>query len=252
MAAAQTAAAAIAQKRIDWWAAGNPITTTQTMGSVEAGWITAGSWYWDIQRINRTTQDILSARPYYIQPNSKVKSHPDWPTYQTEFARYLGERSPVAKFGSPVNEQSNSSYTSNEFSGAASEGWGGGFKQMERLSITYITGLLRNGLARTLTSPDPVTGLSSFGGQILSTLEIMYTAKVIAKIASRGAEDSIVGVVAGKFGVTGAISAALELFEELFAAMLFTIGPLALFLTFYLPAIPMILWVMGLPAGSCC
>lgn len=241
MAAAQTASSAIAQKRINWWASGNPVTSTQTIGSIEAGWITAGSWYWDIQRINRTTQDILAARPFYTGPTAAVTAHPDWQTYQQEFKRYLGERAPVATFGSPVNEQSNSSYTSNQFPGADD----GIFKEFKRYSITVISGKLRDGLATTLTSPDPVTSLSSFGSVIINILEGMYIVQSGAKIALATAEANWAAKLANSTGAVGFLQGVFDVFHELFMALVFSLGPLALFLTFYLPAIPMILWVMG-------
>lgn len=221
----------VAAARVGKWANGNPDQVGSAIGARDAGWISAGAWYWDIQRINAETQKMVKEglKPQIDGLNATVQEHDDFPLIAEAFETYRNSRTVIDTYtGAPVNVMETSSYSD------------------ENISLGMMSGPINFALHRAMAHPDPVSGLADLGRVIIGTVEIAYLASYAVAstttAARRGGE-----AVPFNIGV-----AALSLLESgakgilsiiVFAGLLLL--PIAMMLAFYLPATPLVIWLLG-------
>lgn len=229
--AVQAAVSGMADLKLNNWANGNPSASGSTMGARDAGWISVGAWYWDIQRLNAENQKMLSIKPIYTGFNDQVLQHPDFSMFETAIASYRDKMLVPNWDGTPVNALERSSYSDHN------------------LGLSVVLATAEKGLNLALTDPDPVSGLANFGHTIITTFETAYVVlkglEIVAQTADDGAEA--LGGLSG--GAARLVSSPLFQLAEGATSLLIFAGflliPLAIMLSFYLPATPMILWIMG-------
>jgi conjugal transfer/type IV secretion protein DotA/TraY len=103
-----------------------------------------------------------------------------------------------------------------------------------------------------LSEPDPVAGLANVGHTIIGTFEITVAAAFLTDLAACVADDTSEAVGGLIGGATRPVTSTLcrvtnkSLWALVGAGLLLV--PIALMLAFYLPAMPLILWIMGVAA----
>ncbi|WP_331353035.1 DotA/TraY family protein [Cellvibrio sp. UBA7671] len=231
MKAVNDAMSAIATTRLNKWDGGNPDTALTTLGARDAGWLTAGAWYWDFQRINAETQKMVSVKPELTGPTSDVMDNSDYQNFINTLSNYRVNMNVPDSNGNIVTALERSSYADDN----------------SGLKIVLYT--IQRALDIALADPDPLSGMANIGHSIITGFEVAYFAALPARGAARTADDVAEGVGGLAGGARTVTSPILFLLEEasklfLFAALLLL--PLALMLAFYLPATPIILWIMGI------
>tara|TARA_R110002072_G_scaffold303138_2_gene495475 strand:- start:11890 stop:14175 length:2286 start_codon:yes stop_codon:yes gene_type:complete len=229
--AVNEAMSAIATIRINKWAGGNPETAGTTVGARDAGWISVGAWYWDFQRINAETQAMVNVKPELSGPTEEALEHDDYKMFESSLNNYLSSMLIMDQYGNTVNALERSSY--------AEEDW----------SLNMVLKGTKTIMDLALTNPDPVSGMANIGHGIITLVEIGYLASLPVYIATNTGKD----VADATGGFTG--GAAMAIFStahsiitegrnQLFLAGILLL-PIAIMLAFYLPATPLILWIMG-------
>ncbi len=229
--AVNDALSAIATKRITRFANGNPDTANSTIGARDAGWISVGAWYWDLQRINAETQKMVTIKPALKKPTSNAIENDDYASFMNELDTYRNNMLVTDSNGNTVNAMERSSYSD------------------ENLSLSVVMATIEKSLDIVLSEPDPLQGLSNLGHSIIGAVEIAYLIAKPIKNVAQAADDSAEAVG----GLTGGsarllTSIALSTIQDgldLLKLVGLLLIPLALMLAFYLPATPMILWIMG-------
>lgn len=229
--AVNDALSAIATKRINKWDGGDPDVSGSSVGARDAGWVSVGAWYWDLQRINAETQRMVSVKPEVDGPTSRATKHEDYGKYVAAFERYTQNMMVKDEYGNTVTAMERSSYSEDNY------------------FLDIVLDGVQGAMDIALTNPDPVSGMANIGHTIIDIIEFGYLSSLTVYIPTK------TGLDASKTlgGVPGSISAAVlstasSLIKEvrgliIVAAMLLI--PLALMLAFYLPATPLILWIMG-------
>lgn len=229
--AVNEAMSAIATIRINKWAGGNPDVAGTTVGARDAGWITIGAWYWDFQRINAETQEMVNVKPELTGPTDDATENDDYPMFQSALESYTSKMLVVDQYGNTVAAMERSSYSD--------EDW----------SLNKVLNLTQGAIDLALTNPDPVSGMANVGHTLITAVEIGYLASIPVYVAADTASD----VADATGGFTGGAAMAiaspiLSLIEEgrtLLVIAGILLLPIAIMLAFYLPATPMILWIMG-------
>ncbi len=225
------ALSAISTRRINRFANGNPETANSPLGARDAGWISVGAWYWDLQRINSETQKMVTVKPELTAPTDRAIANDDYSHFMAELDVYRQNMSVTDGNGNVVNALERSSYADNNFG----------------LSIVIAT--IEKSLDAVLAEPDPLAGLANLGHSIIGTFEAAILVAAPVKALAKTADDTAEAVGGLTGGSARAItSVAFQLADGalnvvFFAALLLV--PLALMLAFYLPVTPLILWVMG-------
>lgn len=229
--AVNEAMSAIATIRINKWAGGNPDAAGTTVGSRDAGWITVGAWYWDFQRINAETQAMVNVKPELSGPTEDAQENDDYAMFESALNSYLAKMMVKDQYGNTVTALERSSY--------AEDDW----------SLGYVLNGTKSIMDLALTNPDPVSGMANIGHGIIAAVEIGYLASLPVYIAANTGKD-VADATGGFTG--GAAMAVLSTAHSIISEgrnLLFLAGvlllPIAIMLAFYLPATPMILWIMG-------
>ncbi len=229
--AATAAMSSVATERMNRWGGGDPHADGYQSGVRELGWISLGAWYWDFQRINMETQKFVSINPVWTGPNEQAREHPEFGLIETAFNSYRDQRLVTDKFGQSIPAIQNSSY------GKSSR------------SLNVVLSMVRTAMESALATPDPVSGMANIGHAILWSLEAGYLASRPVEVAAIAAQEEVKAGLASKipggvFALTVArevVSDAMNFFKLAGVLLL----PLALMLAFYLPATPLIIWMMG-------
>lgn len=229
--AVNDAMSAIATIRINKWDGGNPDAAGTTVGARDAGWITVGAWYWDFQRINAETQAMVNVKPQMEGPTEDAQENDDYSTFESALNSYLSKMQVQDQYGNTVTALERSSY--------AEDDW----------SLDKVLSLTKASIDLAMTNPDPVSGMANVGHSLITAVEIGYLASIPVYIAADTASD----VADATGGFTGGAAMAiaspiLSLIEEgrtLLVIAGILLLPIAIMLAFYLPATPMILWIMG-------
>jgi len=229
--AVEEAMSAIATARINKWAGDDTDVAGTTMSASDAGWISAGAWYWEFQRVNSETQQMVNVKPELAPPTSDAKENSDYAMFESALVQYVENMLVQDEFGNTVSLMARSSY--------AEDDW----------SLNKILDMTKVSIDFALTNPDPVSGMANIGHTMINAVEIGYLASLPVYIVA----DTAVDVADATGGFTGGgvmliASPILSLIEEgrtllVIAGML--LMPIAIMLAFYLPATPMILWIMG-------
>lgn len=233
--AIQDALSEIATARIGKWASGNPQNAGTSVGSRDAGWITVGAWYWDLQRVNAETQKMVSVKADLAGPTEAVIEHNDYATFTNGLKTYQ-EKMIVTDpaTGVAVNAMERSTYSD------------------DNVGLEFVMNRVESVLNFALSEPDPVAGLANVGHTIISTFEITIAAAFLSDLAACVADDTseavggLIGGAARPVTSTLCRIANKSLWALVGAGLLLV--PIALMLAFYLPATPMILWIMGVAA----
>ncbi len=213
--------------------------------AVSAGWATAGSYYFSIAKINDRRRNAIQASAMAIDPNLDVISAHATQDFDRIMAGYHGY---IRK-----SQQRNSTSAISETAQVADD--------------SYVLGLLRKifsfvfaenifaGITTGLTENDPVATIIDYGHTLISgtvTGFVTYFAAAGTVGTAKGWSDSLVGQVAG-IATAGTKSAFLGAAESVFKAaspmiiiMLIALFVFAFTIAYYLPALPMILWISGL------
>jgi conjugal transfer/type IV secretion protein DotA/TraY len=225
----------IATARISKWAGGNPENAGTSIGSRDAGWITVGAWYWDLQRVNAETQKMVSVHADLAGPTEQVIAHNDYSQFIDALEAYKQKMlitDPVT--GVAVNALERSTYSD------------------DNAGLEFVMNRVESVLNFALSEPDPVAGLANVGHVIIGTFEITIGAAFLTDLAA-GVADDTSEAVGGLIG--GAARPGTSMLHRLTNMSLWALVgvglmliPIALMLTFYLPAIPLILWIMGVAA----
>jgi len=229
--AAQDAMSEISTVRISKWSGGNPDVSATTIGASDAGWISAGAWYWEFQRINGETQAMVNIKPTLDPPTKDAKENADYAMFERKLVEYVSNMLVEDEYGNTVSTMERSSYAEDDF------------------TLNATLNLAKAGIDRAMVNPDPVSGISNIGHQIIAAVEIGYLASLPVYIVADTASD-VADTTGGFTGGAAMLLASpvLSLIEEA-RSLLFLAGilllPIAIMLAFYLPATPMILWIMG-------
>lgn len=231
LSAVNTAMSGIATIRLNKWAGGNPDTSGSSMGARDAGWVTIGAWYWDFQRINAETQSMVNVTPELERPTKKAKENDDYFMFESGLESYLSSMLVEDQYGNTVSAMARSSYAENDW------------------SLNKVLDGSKVAMDLALTNPDPVSGMANIGHYIITAVEIGYLASLPVYVAAETAEDvadAKGGFIGGALMLPASVANTLihEARNLLFLAGILLL-PIAIMLAFYLPATPLILWIMG-------
>jgi len=232
IAAVNTAMSSIATQRLNKWAGGDPEVAGMNNSARTAGWLSAGAWYWDFQRINAETQDLINVAPTMTGPTDEVLKNEDYQKIQEAFITYTKNMNVTDNYGATVTSLERSSYSD--------ENW----------SANFILDGTKNFMDYALKNPDPVSGMSNLGHAMIILVEAGWLASRPVDYVTGTAKDvaETTGGFTGAAGVaiTAPIRAIFRDSVNMFLMGAIMLIPLALMLAFYLPATPLILWVMGI------
>ena len=230
VAALNTSMTQIAQARIDSYNGGNPSISGALGGARENGWISAGAWYWEFQRINAASQDMVRVEPQIQGPAEDALGHDDWNTIVEVLNNYKDDMLVLDDKGRLVS---------------GSEERAGREYNFTEPVILGAKGLMD----AALTNPDPVSSMADIGHFIIVALETAWLLKTTVEapvFVADSVADTKGGISGGiARGVSSSLIYALSQAGVLLVSAVFLIGPVAVLLAFYLPATPMILWIMG-------
>ncbi len=221
----------IATLRINKWAGGNPETAGMKVGARDAGWISVGAWYWDFQRINAETQKMTDVKAELTGPTSDAIEHDDYSMFRDAFGNYRQNMLVTNSSGATVNAMERSSYAENSD------------------SLSFVMNRTESVLNFALSEPDPIHGMANVGHMIIGTFEIALAGAFLTDLAACVADDTSEAVGGLIGGAARPVTSTLcrmtnkTLWALVGAGMLLI--PIALMLAFYIPATPMILWIMG-------
>lgn len=221
----------VAAARVGKWGNGNPDQAGSSIGARDAGWISAGAWYWDVQRINAETQKMVKEglKPEIKGLNEKVREHDDFSTISQAFEIYKDSRVVIDTYtGTPVNVMESSSYSD------------------ENISLKMMSGPILFTLQRALAHPDPVSGLADLGRVIIGTFEVAYGVALLASLNAEAVDAAAKQVPfnVGVFGTT-LLKSSLSKMLSLIIFIGILLLPIAMMLAFYLPATPLVIWLLG-------
>lgn len=222
----------VAAARIAKWGGGNPDQVGSAIGARDAGWISAGAWYWDIQRINADTQEMANKGliPKLTKPGSDVREHDDYPQIEEAFVSYEENRT-------VVDDMTGDVATAMETSAYADE----------NMSFSTIGPLINYSIKRALAHPDPVSGMADVGRTIIGALEIAYVSAWALHATSTAAHEGVKTVPFSTVaaGASSLIKSGTAKLLGLITFVGILLLPIAFLLAFYLPATPLILWLLG-------
>lgn len=223
----------VATARVSKWADGNPDQVGSALGSRDAGWITAGAWYWDIQRINAETQALVSTglKPEFEAPGSDVRDHDDYEQIYAAFTEYKENRTVIDSYtGAPTTAMATSSYSE------------------DNMSLAIVSNAIHFALDRALAHPDPVSGLADLGRVIIGTLEGAYVGAWALSAKATALHEGTMTVPFSSVGAaaTSLLKSGAGKLLGLITFIAVLLLPIALLLAFYLPATPLIIWILGI------
>lgn len=163
----------IASARVSKWAGGNPDAAGMTVGARDAGWISVGAWYWDLQRVNAETQKMVSVKAELVGPTEAALEHDDYQTFMDGLAAYSQNMlvtDPAT--GTPVNAMERSTYAD------------------DNATLGFVMGRVESVINFALSEPDPVAGLANVGHVIIGTFETALTAAFVSDLAACVADDT--------------------------------------------------------------
>lgn len=242
------AAYADAQQRVSqvkgaqWDDSKGPANMMSKEGSRVSGWITAGAWYWEFQKINQAATEALTANLATSKPSGAVTSHPAYNSIMKFYDDFAGSSITTDKFGNIVTE--NEAATSSKDTSF-----------LEKIGLApWISNPVLHLVEITVEimsdANDPVQGAANVGHSILTAASIVYVATTILNTAmdtvDKGYEQATPRLLKLKglivWGVAKGIGRTIR--DTIIKAPILLL-PIGLMLAFYLPATPMILWIMG-------
>nr|WP_223294796.1 DotA/TraY family protein [Shewanella loihica] len=222
----------IATARINKWAGGNPDAAGMTVGARDAGWISVGAWYWDLQRVNAETQKMVSVQAELSGPTESAIENADYKIFSSALSAYSQNMQVTdPRTGALVNAMERSTY--------ADDNNGLGVVMSTADSILNFA----------LSEPDPIAGMANVGHTIITAFETTLAAAFLTDLAACVADDTSEAVGGLIGGASRPVTSTLcRMTNKTLWSLVgagFLLIPIALMLAFYLPATPMILWIMG-------
>ena len=206
------------------------------------GWVVAGSWYWNLSRFQDEVINELNASPRVDMADPDILSNSVLDTaafnglikYVDDLLRLEGN-----ELGSDLQIEVAEATDSDWISFA----WEWLGAPLQTLSYVFIDSILGGA--------DPIASIQSYGSGILNTangLFAFYVAKKTLGGIIRGAGKSLPGRAAELFGAKAATEGGIGFFAGLFTILIpfaFILIIMGLALSFYIPAIPFVMWWMG-------
>lgn len=225
----------IAQRRMEKWNGANPDAAGTGVGVRDGGWILLGGWYWDFQRINAETQKIIDVELETQGVTAEAIRVLTILEFQKDLNNYFDSMnvSSLDADGNPtvVSAMQRSSYSDDDF------------------SLNRILDLVRIPMESALQNPDPVSGIANIGHSLIVIIEGTLITANAFDLGTKVADD-VADTTGGFSGaavrlITSAASRLASKSVALIIMAAILLLPLALLLAFYLPATPLILWIMG-------
>lgn len=193
----------------------------------ELGFIGAGSFYLDIERLHAETFDFAAIEPTTAAPDPDNAENPDYRASMQRIASYLGARNTVNEYGDVVQASAQQDDDS-IFAQLA---------QRVRASVRDAS----EGV------DDPIAQLSAIGHGVISVVEVVGAGVFAADAAADAADSSLwLKLVPGAGAAGGAAASATEKLWTMFMFVGGLIIVAASMLAWYLPLIPWILWMLAL------
>lgn len=200
------------------------------------GWLSLGSWYWTLGRLNDQVAAGANQQPF-VESGLDTKSLAALGD-GNDLAGELG----VADRSLENIEAANPDAVENQAVAAArdtsSEATGAGILSRFFSKATFSIPL--NFLVDHLTDGDPILSLQALGNGLMLILWGILGVWVTAKAIAAAAGKSVVGLLGA-----GAGSGALDGIGPVFWAGICSFFVLAFFFAYYLPSIPYITWILG-------
>ncbi len=224
----------ITAARSSHWNNGDPELSGTSATAKEAGFIFAGAWYWNYTRLNGEVQQIIDPNTTFIGPSETALMH-------NEYALFTDAYSTFVKY---IAISDNSGINGNQSNYAEDSP-----SAMADITFKLATDSYRTALQYTLENPDPLIGLSNLGHHVINIAAMIFIAKqTIGVIAfetgeNAKASDLVPAPIALGLSIIG--RGIWEIFSLLVMA-LFAALPFAMALAYYVPAIPLVFWILGI------
>jgi len=226
----------VASKRVSAFANGDPELASMEIGARDAGWITVGGWYWDIQRINHEVSDIIDLRAVTHGPTEKVMTNEDFQKYYEPFAEIK-----LAMHLGHMNIDQTLANTSYNLIAPTGFPW-----IDEKIAALDPSNLLHTGIDSMMANPDPITGVSNLGHMLLNWgLTSIAIINTIEAFIAGGAKGDVIDAGASTLPIIGGIYEIGKKIVSMILHLLYILMPVGATMAYYLPAIPLILWILG-------
>lgn len=210
--------------------------------ALSSGWATAGAYYFAIAKINDRRRNALESPAYSIDANIGVVS-----AHTTEdFERIMTSCETYIRNSLLRNSPSNISETAQVAENSQI------MALFRRIFSWLFAERIFASLAEGMTENDPIATIIDYGHTLITGCEtgfITYFAAAGAVGTAKGWSDSLFGQIIG-VATAGTKSAFLGAAESVFRAagpmivvMLVALFIFAFSLAYYLPALPMVLWI---------
>ena len=209
------------------------------------GWMHAGAWYWVIGGIQQKTQKLLSLKPIIaLNPKPEQSGIID-KAHLSDLQKVVAEAGQI--FTDTVNARQVTAHA-----GAASTPGNAGQSAWEK-TVRWIRNQLNKYFAGGLVAyyvdqfraGDPVSKLTDVGHTIIATSSAIGAAAAAIHVTKGTTKGSSFLKFFDVFGVSGAMASGAEIMVFIAMALLAALLPIAFTLAYYLPAIPLITWVIG-------
>jgi hypothetical protein len=213
--------------------------------AVSSGWATAGSYYFAIAKINDRRRNALQASAQSIALNNHVVS-----SFATEdFDRIMAGYDAYVRSSLLQNSASTISETAQVAEDSQVMG-------LLRKIFSYLFAeKIFSSIAQGITDNDPVATIVDYGHTLISgtvTGFVTYFAAAGTMGTAKGWSDSLVGQAAGvvtggtKSAFLGALESVFKAAAPMIILLLIAFFVFAFTLAYYLPGLPMLLWISSL------
>jgi hypothetical protein len=210
--------------------------------ATSSGWATAGAYYFSIAKINDRRRNAIAASAKSINPNIAVVS-----SHATEdFERIAAACDTYIRNSLLRNEPSTISETAQVAEDSQIMGL------LRRMFSWLFAEKIFSGIATRMTENDPVSTVIDYGHTLISGTSAgfqTYLAAAGAVGTAKGWSDSLVGQVLGvatggtKSAFVGATENVFNSASPMIIVLLISLFIFAFTLAYYLPALPMVLWI---------
>ncbi len=207
------------------------------------GWISAGSYYWQISSLQNEISSEANTYPTSIPPKESSLNGlagPDYSVFKVAEKEYLAK---TATQLSDADISHNLDMARNDDS-----------------IWTYVSDLISkpgkgliNTVNQALTTGDPISNLKTVGDTIIDICGVIFGTAALATAGTYATTDgfnaSLPGMIGGLFGagaVAGFAKPLVTIAIVLVSGYLVPLFTMGLTLAYYLPAIPFLLYTMGI------
>lgn len=203
------------------------------------GWMSAGSYYWTLARFNEHSNAVLDEFPEYL-PMSK--------------AERLSLPEEVQAYNDKIASFTTQTKTSEQVARDGGTAQDSALQSVRAMVNENLQGLVVNRWINYLSEGgDPISVLSGMGQAVISASTAVVTSYVVARGAISGSKALASGTISWVPGVSDVAQTATATMSAILSTLSATVYSVAgvliltgLFLSYYLPAVPFVLWVFGL------